>query len=58
MTHPSRLDIFRAWAKAMELGAIVGKPNYGNKIGQMRNSSQLRKRKRKQRKARRRNGKD
>lgn len=28
MSHPTRLDIFRAWSKAMEQGAIVGKPNY------------------------------
>jgi len=29
MSHPSRLDLFKAWAKAMEAGATVDKPNYG-----------------------------
>lgn len=27
-THPSQLKLFKKWAKAMEEGAIVGKPSY------------------------------
>jgi len=26
--HPKQLKLFRAWAKAMELGATVDKPSY------------------------------
>lgn len=29
--HPKTLKLFRAWAKAMEEGAIVGNPDYGKK---------------------------
>lgn len=29
MSYPTRLDLFRAWAKAMEQGATVKTPNYG-----------------------------
>jgi len=28
-TYPSKLKLFKAWAKAMEDGANVDKPNYG-----------------------------
>jgi len=28
MSYPSRLKLFKAWAKAMEQGATVGKPDY------------------------------
>lgn len=28
MSFPTRLDLFRKWAKAMEQGAKVDKPNY------------------------------
>jgi len=28
MSHPKSLKLFRAWAKAMEQGAVVGNPDY------------------------------
>ena len=28
MKYPQRLDLFKAWAKAMEEGATVDKPHY------------------------------
>lgn len=29
MSYPTKLKLFKAWAKAMEEGATVDKPNYG-----------------------------
>jgi len=29
MSYPTRLRLFKAWAKAMEQGAQVAKPDYG-----------------------------
>lgn len=31
MSYPTRLKLFKAWAKAMEMGATVDKPNYSKK---------------------------
>lgn len=55
MSHPSNLKKFRAWAKAMEQGATVGKPDYGKslKSGTRRNSNR-RNRRRHRRRGRRR----
>jgi len=29
MSYPTKLKLFKAWAKAMEEGATVDRPNYG-----------------------------
>lgn len=41
MSYPTKLHLFKKWAKAMEEGATVDKPDYGKK-GKMtrRGSSQ------------------
>lgn len=31
-TYPTNLKRFRLWAKAMEAGATVGRPNYGKEL--------------------------
>lgn len=33
MSHPKQLRLFKAWAKAMEEGAIVDKPSYRGTAG-------------------------
>lgn len=50
MSHPSRVDIFRAWAKAMVEGATVGKPNYGKSLGRSASTLKRPKRRRRRRK--------
>jgi len=32
MSYPTKLKLFKAWAKAMEDGATVDKPNYGKTL--------------------------
>jgi len=36
MSHPSRVRLFRAWAKAMEQGATVGTPDYTKSLSRGR----------------------
>lgn len=56
MSYPSKLKLFRAWAKAMEQGAQVGSPDYSSS-GKMSSTSE-RKRRRKRRKRRRKKDSD
>jgi len=62
MSYPTKLKLFKAWAKAMEEGATVDRPNYGKTTspsiatsgratGRKHNRKRLRKRKRKNAKA-------
>lgn len=48
-SYPSTLALFRAWAKAMEMGATVGKPRYQRVAGPGRTRSGRRRRRRRSR---------
>jgi len=53
MSHPTRLDLFLKWSKAMVAGATVGKPNYSPALKTQRGSKKgLKGRKRFRRKRR------
>jgi len=47
MTHPKDVKRFKAWAKAMEEGATVDKPNYGKGLGRAKLTKRRRRRRRK-----------
>lgn len=48
MSYPTRLKLFKSWAKAMEQGATVDKPDYGKTLTGSK-KKQLRKKRRKRR---------
>jgi len=39
MSYPRTLKLFKAWAKAMEEGATVDKPNYGKSLTRLSKST-------------------
>lgn len=41
MSYPTKLHLFRKWAKAMEEGATVDRPDYGKKGRTTRTGSSL-----------------
>jgi len=48
MSYPKDVKRFKQWARAMEEGATVDKPNYGKKLGR---ATKFRKRRRRRRKS-------
>jgi len=46
VSYPTQLKLFKAWSKAMEQGATVGKPDYGKTLTGRR-KKQLRKKRHK-----------
>lgn len=54
MSHPRQLKLFRKWARAMEEGAIVDKPDYGKSLTATSKTKRRRTRRRRRRRLQRR----
>jgi len=54
MSYPTRLKLFKAWAKAMEEGATVDKPDYGKNAGTTKRTPKFRMKSRRKRRRNRR----